>query len=66
MPVHLTPKRDHLFLQIGPGSSREELLRTLNQTLVLINQATQLERDQLSATSHLEEVALDWWNEAEP
>jgi hypothetical protein len=59
--VHLTPKRDQLFLQVSPGTSREELLRRLNQTLDLINQASQLERDQLGATSPLEEVALDWW-----
>jgi hypothetical protein len=58
-------KRDELLLQVWPGTSREELLRRLNQTLDLINRASQLERDQqrdlLSATSPLEEVALDWW-----
>jgi len=61
LPVTLTRERDQLFLQMNPGSTREELMRTLNQVLTLINQATQLEREKLDVTSPLEEAALDWW-----
>jgi hypothetical protein len=61
--VHLTPKRAGLYLQVSPGTSREELLGRLNQTLDLINQANQLEQDQLDATSPLERIALEWWQQ---
>jgi len=59
--VRLTRKRDHLLLQLSPRISGEELLRKLNLTQDLVNQASQLERGQLDATSPLEEAALDWW-----